>query len=99
MKPLPGRRIQIHIEKLILEDRAGADRIGETMRSELSRQVAEQQWSGLGRGFTEIERVDAGEITMVERGSAVAQGKAIARAAFQALKQVQSGSSIGSKVR
>ncbi len=97
MKPRSGRRIQIHIEELILEDGVGADRIGEAIRSELSRQVEEKQWTGPRRSFAPIELVDAGEITMAKRSSAAAQGRAIGRAAFRALQQVESSSSVGVK--
>jgi hypothetical protein len=94
MKPRPGRRIQIHIEELVLEDLVGADRIGDAIRRELSRHVGDQRWSWRDRGFTTIDSVDAGEITIAKHASAAAHGRAIARAAFRALQQARSGPAI-----
>jgi hypothetical protein len=99
MKPRPGHRIQIHIEELVLDDRAGVDQIGDAIRAELSRQITQQRSSWQGRGITAIASIDAGEITIAKHTSAAAHGRAIAGAAFRALQQAQSGSSINTKGR
>ena len=99
MKRGPGRRIEIHIEELVLENRAGGDQIGDAIRAELSRQITQQRSSWRGHGLTAIASIDAGEIAIAKHTSAAAQGRAIAGATHRALQQAQSGRSIGTKGR
>jgi len=85
MKP----NIELHIEELVLHGLAPGerDRIGEAVRRELARLLAEQgEPPGLARGG-EVARLDGGSFVIAAEGKPDALGARVARAVYGGLNR------------
>ena len=85
--PTPGRRVDLHIEQLVLHGFPASDRqrIGNALQRELQRLVAEQ---GLPRAIgsdSTIARLDAGAFDVVPHATAETIGAQVARVLYQGL--------------
>ena len=78
-------RVVVHIDRLVLKGFRGADSqaIGEGMRSELARALAEPSTAGSLASMGDIPRINAGNVSVsrdtAPRQFGVSAGRAIAR--------------------
>ncbi len=82
------RPVEVHIEELVLDGFAPADRhrIGEAVERELGRLLAGEEASRLPRRSLAVDAVDAGEFRLPASANARSIGAQVARSVFQGLR-------------
>ena len=88
------KRIELHIEELVLHGFAPADRyrIGDTVQRELTRLLAEQGMPASLIQSGEVARLDGGAFEITQGSRAEAIGDQVAQAVYRGMGDQASGS-------